>query len=136
MGLNIVLNVLLSLLFIRTGWERPLAGVALATSLSSAANLVALRIAMRRRLGRGGGAPVRAWAATLPASAACLGLLVLLKPRVAGMCSGGFLPGLIALGVAAVSSMACFLIVFALAGGAGVATLRRFVFRRGREDLS
>ncbi len=136
MGLNIVLNVALSWLFITTGWARPLAGVALATSLSSAANLVALRIAMRKRLGPGIGAPARAWAAVPAASGACLWLLFAMRPLVDSLCEGGTLPGLAALTLAALASLACFLIVLVAAGGRGTVSLLKLVLGRGGEAVA
>lgn len=136
MGLNIVLNVLLSFFFIRTGLSRPLAGVALATSISAAANLAVLRMALRRKLGPGRGAPARAWAAMVPASVGCLGVLLLLEPWTGVMCGSGALRGAVALSTAAAASFACFLGIFALAGGSGAASLGRFVLGRGREDIA
>ncbi len=133
MGVNIPLNILLSLFFIRTGLARPLAGVALATSASSMLNFVLLRISLAKLPGAGGwGGTGAGWRAVAFGSAACTAVLLALKGWVAAMCATGTAGGLLALAAAAAASFGVFLAAFAALGGRSAANLARFVKRRGR----
>jgi putative peptidoglycan lipid II flippase len=131
MGLNIPLNLLLSLLFIRTGWDRALGGVALATSLSSLVNFVLLMRAADRRLGRGGGVPRGAWPAVLLGGLAAAAAALLTREWTGEMCLRGLLPGAGALAASASAVYGAFLAVFLAAGGRGAASLVRYA-RRAR----
>jgi putative peptidoglycan lipid II flippase len=133
MGINIILVLVLAFVFAKTGFERPIAGVALASSISSALNVLFLRLSLRRRLGPGKGAPTASWIAMVPATAASLAGMLLLKPWVGGMVSDSTLRGALALAVAILACFALQFAVFAVAGGRSAVALGRFVLSRGRD---
>ncbi len=130
MGLNIILNVVLTRFFLATGLSRPLAGLALATSISSAVNLMLLRRRLSRRLGPRPGAGARPWLAMLPATGAVVGLLMLARPLVLESAVRGFLPGLLTLAGASAATMTLFLGLFALLGGEEARAIFAIALRR------
>lgn len=131
MGINIPLNITLALAFRASGFSRPVGGIALASTLSSAMNLLLLRLALRRRAGRGRGAPPRAWLAMLPATAASIALALLLREWVAASVARSFWGGLAALLAAGAACFASQFAVFAAAGGRTVAGAWRLMSRHG-----
>ncbi len=131
MGLNIILNVVFTIMFIRTGLAEPLAGLALATSVASLVNFVILRITLRRRLGGIVPASRRAWLSMLPAAAASLLIVALLMPWVAGASSVSALRGVVSILAASSAATGAFLAVFALAGGSAARSVFFLAFRRG-----
>jgi putative peptidoglycan lipid II flippase len=110
MGLNIVLNVALTLLFIRTG--------------------VFLRRTLRRRTGFRGGGDTRAWLAVLPASAASAAFLAIASGWVRTMSGESFLHGAGAVAGASLAALAVFFAVFHTTGGEGARSLLLMVRRR------
>lgn len=131
MGINIPLNITLSLAFRASGFSRPVGGIALATTLSSAANLLLLRLALRRRTGRCRGAPPRAWLAMLPATAASAAAAVLLRGWVSASVARSLFNGLTSLLAAGVACFALQFVVFAAAGGRTAAVAWRLLTKRG-----
>jgi len=133
MGFNIVFNVVFAWLFTATHIQKPLAGVALASSLSSALNVTLLRRALRRRFGPGAGAPARAWAAMIPASAACLAVLLLMRGWVDSMAAASAWKGALALLSAGLAAYVSCGLVYMASGGGSARPLWRLILRRGRE---
>jgi putative peptidoglycan lipid II flippase len=132
MGLNIVLNIVLTLMFIRTGLAKPLAGLALATSVASMVNFIMLRIVLRKRIGAVVQSSRAAWLSMLPAGAATVLVLVLLAPWVTGVSSASALRGMGAILAASIAATGSFLAIFALAGGRMARSVFSLAFRRGR----
>ncbi|MBN2607830.1 MAG: murein biosynthesis integral membrane protein MurJ [Candidatus Fermentibacteraceae bacterium] len=131
MGLNIILNIVFTLFFIRTGLAKPLAGLALATSVASMVNFFVLRIALRKRAGPVVQSSRAAWLAMLPAGGAALLILLLLSPWVDAASSSSTLEGLGSILAASAASIASFLGVFALMGGGMARSVFSLAFRRG-----
>ena len=132
MALNIVLNIALTLGFIETGFSRPLAGLALATSISSIVNLLLLRHALRTRLGPLRSTGLRPWLSMLPAAAITMGLLMAAAPVVRRFSELSFIRGLLGLSGASLAAMALFLGMFALTGGREARSIFTLAVRRGR----
>lgn len=133
MGVNIPLNIALALAFRAAGFSRPVGGIALASTLSSALNLLLLRLALRRRTGRGRGAPPAAWLAMVPATAASVATVLLARGWVSSSASRSFTGGLAALLGAGAACFAVQFAVFAVAGGRTAAIAWRFLIRRGSD---
>lgn len=131
MGLNIVLNIALTLLFIKTAVTEPLAGLALASSISSAVNLILLRRMLRGRAGKSK-IPAVAWLSLLYTSLAALGFLFLIKETVTGYAAEGVVSGAAAVLLAGAALMLVSLSVFLLTGGSEIRRILRTVLRRGR----
>jgi putative peptidoglycan lipid II flippase len=131
MGLNIVLNIAFTWGFTVTGLGRPLAGLALATSVSAMVNYTLLMRALKGRLGPGGGLPRAILTVMALAAAASTGLLVLLTPWVRGVCESSKLAGMAALLGLSLAAIALFLVVFAFAGGSEARSVFRLALRRG-----
>jgi len=131
MGLNIILNIAFTWAFTVTGIGRPLAGLALATSVSAMVNYTLLMRALRGRLGPGGGHTCSAWIAMLPAAAASTALLFLLTSWVGGVAEASKPAGMAALLGLSLTAIALFLAVFAVAGGPEARSVFRLALRRG-----
>jgi len=131
MSLNIVLNIVLTLLFIRTGFAKPLAGLALATSISSMVNFFILRIALRRKIGAVVQSSTAAWLSMIPAGILSLLLLLVLSPHVVSAASQSTLRGILAILGTSIAAIALFLGIFALTGGKGARSVFSLAFRRG-----
>lgn len=132
MGLNIILNVVFTIVFLRTGLSRPLSGLALATSVASLVNFILLRIALRRKIGAVVQSSGRAWISMLPAGAASLAVLLLLSPWVHSAAGSSTLSGIAAILSASAASISIFLAVFAAAGGPMARSVFALAFRRRR----
>ncbi len=132
MALNIVLNIVLTIGFIKTGMARPLAGLALATSISSALNLFLLRRALAARLGPLRRSSMRPWLSMLPSTLLTGGLLHLLAPLAERLSGASFIMGLLGLIGVSLASMAAFLSIFALTGGQEARSIFSLATRRGR----
>ncbi len=130
MGLNIVLNFVFTLLFIRTGFAQPLAGLALATSVSALVNFILLRIALRRRIGAVVRSSTTAWLSIIPAGFVSFVLLKALTPWVTATASDSTLRGILAISGSSIAAVLLFLAVFALAGGKGARSVFSLAFRR------
>ncbi len=131
MGLNIVLNFVFTTLFIKTGLAQPLAGLALATSVSALVNFFVLRIALRRKIGAVVRSSTAAWLSMIPAAAVSFLFLMTLSPWAASTASTSTLNGVLAILGVSIGAIALFLIVFALAGGKGARSVFSLAFRRG-----
>lgn len=136
MGLNIVLNGLFTILFIRTRIAPALGGLALASSVSSTVNFVLLRSVLSRRLGRGGPgglSSARPWLAMLAGGGLSILLLLLGVPVLRRIVAGGsVLAALGALACMAVVTFVVFLAPVRVIGGAETgALLRMLVGRHG-----
>ncbi len=131
MGLNIILNIVFTLFFIRTGLAKPLAGLALATSVASMVNFFVLRIALRKRIGPVVQSSRAAWLAMLPAGGVALLVVVLLSPWVNAASSASTLRGLGSIMAASAAAIGSFLGVFALTGGGMARSVFSLAFRRG-----
>ncbi len=131
MGINIALVIVLAWSFMKTGIARPIAGIALASSISSALNVVILRIILAKRLGPARGAPRAAWIAMLPASIASCASMLLLEPWISGLCESSRLQAGLALCAAGVLCYVVLFAVFMLTGGRAAASALRFVRSRG-----
>jgi putative peptidoglycan lipid II flippase len=131
MGLNIILNIVFTLFFIRTGLAKPLAGLALATSVASMVNFFVLRITLRKRIGPVVQSSRAAWLAMLPAGGVALLVVVLLSPWVDAASSASTLKGLGSIMAASAAAIGSFLGVFALTGGGMARSVFSLAFRRG-----
>jgi putative peptidoglycan lipid II flippase len=130
MGLNIILNALLTWLFIATRLARPLAGLAAASSISALANFLLLRLSLRRRLGPGKGPGTQSYAAMAVAFILTGGGLLVARGIVQSASEGSFLSGiLVLLGVCTIS-LVLFSVCFLLLGGRRARTA--FEVFRGR----
>ncbi|MCD4848483.1 MAG: murein biosynthesis integral membrane protein MurJ [Candidatus Aegiribacteria sp.] len=132
MGLNIILNIVLTLAFIRTGIARPLAGLALATSISSMLNFVILRIALRRKLGPVVQSSKLAWLSMIPAGILTLMFLWLLSPSVISLSAASTLKGILSITGVSLGAVAVFLAVFVTIGGKDARSVFSLAMRRGR----
>ena len=132
MALNIALNIVLTLGFIETGFSRPLAGLALATSISSIVNLLLLRHALKARLGPLRNTGLRPWLSMLLAAAITAGLLMAAAPLVRKFSELSFIRGLLGLSGASLAAMALFLGMFALTGGREARSIFTLAVKRGR----
>ena len=132
MGLNIVLNILLTLLFIRTGFAKPLAGLALATSVSSIVNFFILRITLRKKIGAVVKSSTAAWLSMIPAGILSFFFLLLASPWVKTIANSSAFQGILAILGVSIAAIGLFLGVFALAGGRGARSVFLLAFRRGR----
>jgi putative peptidoglycan lipid II flippase len=136
MGLNIILNIVLTLAFIRTGIARPLAGLALATSISSILNFVILRIALRRTLGPVIPSSKLAWLSMIPAAVLTLLFLWLLSPSVIAVSAISKLKGILSISGVSIGAVAVFLAVFVIIGGKDARSVFSLAMRRGRINKS
>ncbi len=132
MGLNIILNIVLTLAFIRTGIARPLAGLALATSISSMLNFIILRIALRRKLGPVVQSSRLAWLSMIPAGILTLLFLWLLSPSVISISATSTLKGILSISGTSLGAVAVFLAVFVIIGGKDARSVFSLAMRRGR----
>jgi putative peptidoglycan lipid II flippase len=132
MGLNIVLNIVLTQLFIRTGLARPLAGLALASSLSALVNFLALRRRLSARLGKGPRGGVRAWMAVAAAFAATAPAVWLASGPVDAAMSASAWAGAAAVAGVAAGAIVLFSAVTLALGGGQARALVSMVLRRGR----
>ncbi len=132
MGLNIILNIVLTLAFIRTGISRPLAGLALATSISSILNFVILRIALRKKLGPIVQSSKLAWFSMIPAGILTLLFLWLLSPSVISISATSTMKGILSISGASIGAVALFLAVFVIIGGKDARSIFSLAMRRGR----
>jgi putative peptidoglycan lipid II flippase len=132
MGLNIILNIVFTLFFIRTGFAEPLAGLALATSVSAVVNFFLLRIALRRKIGAVVQSSTTAWLSMIPAGILSFVLLLAASPWVITTSSASTFHGILAILAISIAAISLFLAVFALAGGKGARSVFALAFRRGR----
>ena len=133
MGLNIVLNALFTVIFIRTGVARPLGGLALASSISTTVNFLLLRRALGRRLGRTSRdeSGRRAWLSMALGTVLSVGLLLLLLPAVREMSLDGPLhAGLGAIVVCALLAFLAFGLPVWFLGGRDIRALAATILRR------
>ncbi|MFO7627193.1 MAG: murein biosynthesis integral membrane protein MurJ [Candidatus Fermentibacteraceae bacterium] len=131
MALNVVLNGLFTLFFLRTGWAEPLAGLALASSAASLVNFLLLRRWLRGKIGPTT-VPARGWIALTASGTAAAALLIVMRGPVDEVSAMGALQGTIALLAGGALVCAVSIGVFILFGGREVrATLARFT-RRAR----
>ena len=131
MGLNIILNFVFTTLFIRTGLAQPLAGLALATSVSALVNFFLLRIALRRKIGAVVRSSTTAWLSMIPAAVVSFVFLLALSPWAVSSASISTFRGVLAILAVSSGAMVSFLAVFALAGGKGARSVFMLAFRRG-----
>ena len=130
MGLNILLNIALTLAFLKTGIAQPLGGLALASSISSAVNLILLRHKLRGRVGK---SRISAgnWLSLAVSGAVSLVFLLAVKNPVTVYASRGLLQGIAAVGVSGIALMALSLGVFLATGGSEIRGILRRIVRRG-----
>lgn len=131
MGLNIVLNIALTILFLKTGIAEPLAGLAFASSVSSAVNLILLRRKLRGRAGKSV-ISTKAWLSLLFTGVVALGVLLLVRGTVADHAAAGLLPGALAVLVSGLLVMVLSLSVFIASGGREVRRTLLSMLSRGR----
>ncbi len=131
MGLNIILNIIFTLFFIRTGYAQPLAGLALSTSVSALVNFFLLRIALRRRIGAVVQSSTPAWLSMIPAAVVSFLFLMTLSPWAVSTASISTFRGVLAILVLSSGAMVLFLAVFALAGGKDARSVFSLAFKRG-----
>lgn len=132
MGLNIVLNILFTQLFIHTGLARPLAGLALASSVSALVNFLALRHRLSVRLGRGTTGSVRAWLAVGAAFMVTVPLVWLMSRWTEEALSSSVWGGAGAVVLTAAAAIGLFSAVTVALGGKQARALAKMVLRRGR----
>ncbi len=131
MGLNILLNIALTQLFLRTGLARPLAGLALASSISALVNFLALRSRLSGRLGKGPGGSGRAWGGVAAAFVVTAPLVWRVSPWVEKALESSAWAGAGAVAAAAAASIAVFAGVSVALGGRQARALAAMVLRRG-----
>jgi putative peptidoglycan lipid II flippase len=129
MGLNIVLNGSLTYLFMRTGIAEPIAGLALASSISSMVNLLLLKRYLKGRIGEAG-VRLRSWSALLFSGAGTLLLLMSLKPIVSNYALSGIVSGVVSLLLSGIVVMIVAVGVFSVTGGNQVRQTVMKVIRR------
>jgi len=134
MALNIVLNILFTWFFIRTGLFLPLAGLALASSVASITNLVLLRRALRTRLGKPHKRDARGWLAIVPATLASAGVLIALSGWASHNAMLSFTAGAGAVLASSALALGSFFLVFLSIGGSGARSMIRLVLRREQRD--
>jgi len=130
MGLNIVLNILFTILFMRTGFAEPLGGLALASSVASAVNLILLRHKLRGRVGRSTITSGN-WLSLLLSGAVSLAFLLAVKSYVVSQAAGGLLQGMAAVGVTGIALMIISMGVFLVSSGREIRGILRRIVRRG-----
>ncbi len=131
MGLNIILNIVFTLLFMRTGIARPLAGLALASSIASMANLILLRITLRGRAGKARITP-GSWLSLVFTGGVAASLLLLLRDTVTARAAEGLLEGALAIVLSGLLVMAVSLGVFLVSGGSEIRRTIAGIIRRDR----
>ncbi len=131
MGLNIVLNAGFTYLFMRTGIVEPLAGLALASSVSSMVNLLLLKKYLKGRIGKAG-VRARSWSALVFSGAGTLLLLLYLKPVVSTFAQSSVVSGAVSLGLSGIFVMLVAIGLFSFTGGNQVRqTVMKVIRRRG-----
>lgn len=131
MGLNIVLNGILTYIFLKTGIAEPLAGLALASSIASVVNLAMLKHKLKGKVGKAG-VPMKSWTALAFSGAGTLLLLLYLRPIVEGFSSAGLLQGAVSIALSSLSVMTLSMGLFFITGGDQVRVTIRKIIRRGR----
>lgn len=131
MGLNIVLNAAFTYTFIKTGIAEPLAGLALASSVASVANLWLLKYKLKGKVGKSG-VPSKSWVALFLSGSGTLLLLLLAKPVVEKFVQAGTLSGGISIAVSGVLVMVVSVGLFFVSGGDQVRKTIMKVVLRGR----
>ncbi len=131
MGLNIVLNGALTYLFLKTGIAEPLAGLALASSISSVINLVLLKHNLKGKVGRAG-VPAKSWTALGLSGAGTLLLLLYIRPYVAEFAATGLVSGIVSLVLSGLMAIVFSVGLFFLTGGDQVRITIRKIINRGR----
>ena len=130
MGLNIILNIVLTFVFLKTEIAEPIGGLALASSISSAVNLILLRHKLRGRVGRSR-ISTGNWLSLVVSGSAALVFLMAVKNPVTGYASRGLLQGIAALGVSGIALMVLSIGVFLATGGSEIRGILRRIVRRG-----
>ena len=131
MGLNILLNAAFTYVFVKTGIAEPLAGLALASSVSSVVNLLLLKRKLRGKVGKSG-IPIKSWTALLFSGVGTLMLLLYMKPVVSEFAEAGLLTGALAVLCSGLLVMLFSIALFFFTGGDGVRVIIRKVIKRGR----
>ncbi len=131
MGLNILLNAAFTYTFIKTGIAEPLAGLALASSVSSIVNLLLLKKKLKGKVGKSG-VPLKSWIALLFSGVGTLMLLLYIKPVVSEFAEAGILNGALAIICSGLLVMLFSIALFFFTGGDGVRVIIKKVIRRGR----
>ena len=132
MGLNIVLNIALTQLFLRTGLARPLAGLALASSISALVNFLTLRRKLSAKLGRGPAGGGRAWMGIAAAFLLTAPAVWLASGRVDAAMSVSAWAGAAVVAAVAAGAIILFSAVTLALGGRQARALVSMVLRRGR----
>ncbi len=130
MGLNILLNVAFTYIFIKTSFAEPLAGLALASSISSMVNFLLLRNKLKAKIGKTG-VSARSWFAILLSGILSLSLLLLIKPTVENFTQQNTINGVLALGLSILILLLFSVGLFFLTGGSEVRLMIKKVMKRG-----
>ncbi|MEN8209517.1 MAG: lipid II flippase MurJ, partial [Candidatus Fermentibacteria bacterium] len=131
MGLNIILNFVFTMFFIKTSFAEPLAGLALATSVSAIVNFFLLRVTLRKKTGGVVRSSTPAWLSMIPSAAVSFLFLKTFSPWASSTVSTSTFNGVIAILAVSIGAIISFLAVFALAGGKGARSVFSLAFRRG-----
>lgn len=131
MGLNIILNGALTYLFLKTEIAEPLAGLALASSISSVVNLVLLKHNLKGKVGPSG-VPAKSWTALVLSGAGTLLLLLHIKPYVVDFAATGLVSGIVSLLLSGLMTIVLSVGLFFLTGGDQVRITIRKIISRGR----
>lgn len=129
MGLNILLNTAFTYTFLKTGIAEPIAGLALASSISAVVNLLMLKSKLKGRVGKSG-VSAKSWIALFFSGAGSLLLLFFLKPIVTELSTAGLVSGGIGILLSALLTMIVSIGIFFLTGGDQVRLTLRKVIRR------
>lgn len=130
MGLNIILNMGFTLLFIKTGIAEPLAGLALASSVASILNFYLLRRSLK--VLRKAELPSRWWFSLLCTGGAAAALLIFMKDAISSYALQGLVPGLLAIALSGLIVMTVSIAVFLASGGSEIRETAARILRRDR----
>lgn len=123
MGLNILLNIGLTYCFISTGLAKPLAGLALASSISGLLNFILLKKALYRKIGKGKGFSRKILFSLFIASSIFIAIIILGKPLVEIRIGVSFLAAAGSMVILAAVAFSAYMLTLWFSGNKEIKTL-------------